>query len=86
MKNVKNLVAIMALVGVLGISSSYAANQTADGNGANQQYSQTAESWFDSLFNYVNGYLTNNQEIVRPQPEFNKLAANHNETLVLDEN
>ena len=93
MKNLKNLIAIVTLVSVLGVSSSFAADLTADSNGSNQQYSQTAESWFDSFFNYVEGYLTGDnrsitgdKKIVQPNAELNKLALNHNETLVRDEN
>jgi len=87
MKNVKNIIAIVTLVSVLGVSSTFAADLTADSNGSNQQYSQTAESWFDSFFNRVKGYLTSDdKKVVQPNAEFNKLAVNHNETLVRDEN
>jgi hypothetical protein len=87
MKNVKNLIAIVTLVSVLGVGSSFAADQTTDGSGSNQQCSQTAESWLDGLFNYVKGYLTgDDQEIIQPCPELNGTFLNHNETLVRDEN
>ncbi len=89
MKNVKNIIAIVTLVSVLGVGSSFASDSRADGSNSNQQYSQTAESWFDSLFSYVKGYLTGDDKVI-VQPTANRSAqglwVNHNETLVRDEN
>ncbi len=83
MKNVKNLIAIVTLVSVLGVGNSFAADLRVDGSDSNQ-YSQIAESWLDSLFNQVKVYLTGDvKEVVQPA-ELNKLAVNHNETLVRD--
>ncbi len=84
MKNIKNLIAIVALVSILGVSDSFAAKQTRNGDGSNQQYSQTAQSWFDNLFNYVKGYLTGKSSTAANR-ESNGTFLNHNETLVRDD-
>ncbi len=86
MKNVKNLIAIVALVSVIGVGNSYAGDLTAKGISSDQQCSQTAQSWFDNLFIYVKGYLTgDDQEIIQPCPELDGIQTNHNETLVRDD-
>ena len=86
MKNVKNLIAIVTLVSVLGVGNSFANDSRADTSNSNQQCSQTAQSWFDNLFNYVKGYLTSDdQEIIQPCPELDGIQTNHNETLVRDD-
>ena len=85
MKNVKNLIAILALVSILGVGNSFAAEQTRNDNGSNQQYSQTAQSWFDSLFNYVKGYLTADSNTAANRGANGGVQTNHNETLVRDE-
>ena len=77
MKNVKNIIAIMTLVSVLSISNLYAADSTT---------SSPTGTWFGGVYNYIVSYFTaasgSNGNV---QTRVDKLAANHNETLVRDE-
>ena len=84
MKNVKNIIAIVTLISVLGVGNSFAGDLTAKSISSDQQYSQSAQSWFDNLFNYVKGYLTGDSNTANRANA--GIATNHNETLVRDEN
>lgn len=77
MKNVKNIIAIVTLVSVLGISNSFAADTTA---------STTNGTWLGSVYTYVISYFVSPASAGTNQTKTNKLAVNHNETLVLDQN
>ena len=79
MKNVKNVIAFIALVSVLGIGNLYAADSTMS--------SPATATWYGNLYSYVAGYFTTTSRSTgTAQPQSEKLAANHNETLVRDEN
>lgn len=82
MKNVKNIIAIVTLVSVLGINNSFAANSTAS--------SSTTGTWFGNVYSYITSYFTgtasSSNSAGTGQTRSDKLAVNHNETLVIDEN
>jgi hypothetical protein len=91
MKNFKTLIAVLAMISLLGVTSSY-------GRGFNKsvclkttsppQCSQTTSSWLDDLYSYLESLLTsessagNKEEVVTIQ---GIRLQNHNETLVRDE-
>lgn len=92
MKNVKNIIASLVLVGLLGAVNIFAAKATTDPNSSNQQYLQgaAAQTWLDGLFDYVNNYLMSSNigsasSSTTETLKNGKLAVNHNETLVRDE-
>lgn len=78
MKNVKIMIAIITLVSILGIGNAYGADSTTSSTG----------SWFGGVYSYIASYFTatsaTSTESVQTRAD--KLAANHNETLVSDEN
>ena len=88
MKNLKNSIAIIALVSILGIGNSFGATTSAEGKSVNQQYSETAGTWLDGLLSYFNIYIKSSNPSIASSSQTaksDKLAANHNETLLRDE-
>ena len=77
MKNIKNIIAIVTLVSVLSVGNLYAADTTNSSTG----------TWFGGVYTYFASYFTTTPNSTgNIQTRVDKLAANHNETLVSDEN